>query len=88
MRLRMLRFLVNQDTALANAAEASSELRSRREERDEVDAYLRGLGPTLPSRPALHRRLSGAHEILRHAVELHVAVLGDSAKYGEGLVGS
>ena len=84
----MLRFLANQDTALANAAEASSELRSRRDEREEVDAYLRGLGTTSSSHPALRGRFSGAHEVLGYAVELHVAVLGDTAKYGEGMVGS
>ena len=71
----MLRFLVNQDTALANAAEASSELRSRRDEREEVAAYLRDLAPTLPTRSALRGRLSGADELLGHTVELHVSAL-------------
>jgi hypothetical protein len=38
---RTLRHLVSQDTARANAAEASAKLRKRREEHEEVDAYLR-----------------------------------------------
>jgi hypothetical protein len=32
--------LVGQETALANAAEASAYLQARRREREEVDAYL------------------------------------------------
>jgi hypothetical protein len=32
--------LVSQETARTNAAEASAELRERRHEQDEVDAYL------------------------------------------------
>jgi len=35
-----LRHLVSQDTARANAAEASAKLRKQRGEREEVDAYL------------------------------------------------
>jgi hypothetical protein len=38
---RTLRHLVSQDTARANAAEATAKLRKRREEHEEVDAYLR-----------------------------------------------
>ena len=37
---RTLRHLVSQDTARANAAEASAKLRKQRGEREEVDAYL------------------------------------------------
>lgn len=37
---RTLRHLVSQDTARANAAEASANLRKQRGEREEVDAYL------------------------------------------------
>jgi hypothetical protein len=37
---RILRHLVSQDTARANAAKASARLRKRREEHEEVDAYL------------------------------------------------
>jgi hypothetical protein len=37
---RKLRDLVNQDTARANAAEATAQLRKRRHEQEEVDAYL------------------------------------------------
>lgn len=37
---RALIRLVGQETALANAAEASANLQARRRERDEVDAYL------------------------------------------------
>ena len=35
--------LISQETALANAAEASAKLRQRRQERDEVEAYLSAL---------------------------------------------
>jgi hypothetical protein len=38
---RTLRHLLSQDTARANAAEATAKLRKRREEHEEVDAYLR-----------------------------------------------
>jgi hypothetical protein len=38
---RILRHLASQDTARANAAEASAKLRKRRHEHEEVDAYLR-----------------------------------------------
>jgi hypothetical protein len=37
---RILRHLASQDTARANAAEASAKLRKRRHEHEEVDAYL------------------------------------------------
>jgi hypothetical protein len=37
---RTLRHLVSQDIARANAAEASAKLRKRRDEHEEVDAYL------------------------------------------------
>ncbi|HZO63994.1 MAG TPA: hypothetical protein VFB74_03240 [Kribbellaceae bacterium] len=37
---RTLRHLASQDTARANAAEASAKLRKRRHEHEEVDAYL------------------------------------------------
>jgi hypothetical protein len=37
---RTLRHLVSQDTARANAAEASAKLRKQRGEHEEVDAYL------------------------------------------------
>lgn len=37
---RTLRYLVNQDTARSNAAEASATLRKRRHEHKVVDAYL------------------------------------------------
>lgn len=37
---RTLRHLANQDTARTNAAEASAELRERRHEQEDVDAYL------------------------------------------------
>jgi len=35
--------LTSQETALANAAEASAKLRQRRHEREEVEAYLQVL---------------------------------------------
>ena len=37
---RTLRHLASQDTARANATEASAKLRKRRHEHEEVDAYL------------------------------------------------
>lgn len=40
---RALMGFMSQETALANAAEASAKLRQRRHEREEVDAYLRAL---------------------------------------------
>ena len=39
--------LFSQEIARTNAAEASAELRGRRQEREEVDAYLRALHPPL-----------------------------------------
>ena len=44
---RALICLAGQETALANAAEASAYLRARRREREEVDAFLGA--PPLPS---------------------------------------
>ena len=38
---------ISQETARANAAEASAKLRKRRHEREEVDAYLRALRPLI-----------------------------------------
>ena len=40
---RLFKELNNQETARSNAAEASAQLRERRREREEVDAYLRAL---------------------------------------------
>ena len=40
---RAWRHLVGQETARTNAAEASAELRKRRHEQDEVNAYLGNL---------------------------------------------
>ena len=37
---RTLKHLVDQDTARANAAEACADLRERRVEQEDVDAYL------------------------------------------------
>lgn len=44
---RMLRHLVDQDTARTNAAQACADLRKRRAEQDDVDAYLVALARTL-----------------------------------------
>jgi hypothetical protein len=41
--VRALMDLFSQETARTNAAEASAELRERRHEREEVDAYLSAL---------------------------------------------
>lgn len=38
--VRTLRYLVNQNTARANAAEASTTLRQRRQEHEDVAEYL------------------------------------------------
>lgn len=45
--------LISQETACTNAAEASAKLRSRRHEREEVDAYVTALHAQL-SRPDGH----------------------------------
>jgi hypothetical protein len=42
-RLRAFMDFFSQETARTNAAEASAELRERRHEGEEVDAYLRAL---------------------------------------------
>lgn len=44
---RALRRLISQETARANAAEASAKLRRRRHEREAVDEYLRALRPAI-----------------------------------------
>ena len=49
---RKLKHLVDQVTARGNAAEACADLRERRLEREDVDAYLAAL--------ALQRRQAGA----------------------------
>lgn len=46
---RTLLHLAGQDTARTNAAEASAELRKRRHEQEDVDAYLVALQRTNPS---------------------------------------
>jgi hypothetical protein len=43
---RVLRHLVGQDVARRNASQASAQLRRRRHERDDVDAYLEALPRT------------------------------------------
>jgi hypothetical protein len=40
---RSFRNLIGQETARANAADASAALRRRRRDREDVDAYLRSL---------------------------------------------
>lgn len=46
---RALRHLASQDTARANASQASAKLRKRRHEQEDVDAYLEALHPTNPT---------------------------------------
>lgn len=43
--------LISQETARTNAAEASAKLRTRRHEREEVDAYLTDLHSTVAAIP-------------------------------------
>jgi hypothetical protein len=49
--VRAFMHLISQETARANAAEASAKLRKRRHEREEVDAYLTDLHSPIAATP-------------------------------------